>query len=286
MAELAPGVTRYRLQGYRYRSQGAGDLIVAALLLVGGLAFAIWGYGSDPTTVLVIAAVCTLVPAPTIVFPWPVRAVIICAANVAVLSWANETGHLGRGYAIAWFVSAVAGMAPLMALAYRRYRRERLERAEGAPPTGLDPSDGRDVGVFATWRDAAYDYEAAQPTLEVVLDAVRALNGADRTFVSVFHGPGRLDVGGDANNRLVVLASDDRRTWHMVEDPREPEGKEPIVVAGIRTRYPRRRTTTLPAAERAASAWLLRGERDPGLDWWSDTALDEAFRPRSLTLND
>src|SRR6478672_11964021 len=98
MVDLAPGVTRYRLQGYRYRSQGAGDLIVAGLLLVGGLAFALWGFDTDPTTVLVIAAVCALVPTPTILFPWPVRVLIIAAANVAVASWASETGHFGRGY--------------------------------------------------------------------------------------------------------------------------------------------------------------------------------------------
>lgn len=286
MADLPPGVTRYRRLGYRYRRLGAGDLVWGTLLLLLTVALAVWMFGSDPGTVLTIVAVCVLVPPLTIVVPWMVRAVVIAVADIAALSWANAGGHSGRGYALSWFIATISGLGLLLALAHRRWRRQRRARAEGAAPTDLDPSNGKDVGVFATWRDDAYDYEAAQPGLEVVLGAVRALNGRDRTVVSVFHGRGRLDVGGDAAGRLVVLQSDDRRAWHMVEDPAEPEGKAPIVVAGVFTHYPRRRMVPLVAAERAVSTWLLRGERDPDLEWWSDTAWDEAFRPRTLTLTD
>jgi hypothetical protein len=286
MSDLHPGVTRYRLQGYRYRRQGPGAFVVSAALLVGVVALAIWVFDSDPATALTIAAVCAVVPASTIVLPWLLRAIVIVGAGIGVLSWANTQGHFGPGYALCWLAGTIAGMTPLMALAYRRYRRQRLDRAEGAPPSGLDPSDGTDVGVLATWRDAEFDYEAAAPPLEVVLDAVRALNGEDRTFVSIFNGRGRMDVGGDARRQLVVLQSDDRRTWHMVESPHESSAEQPVVVAGVRTRYPGRRMTTLSAAERAVTAWLQRGERHPDLDWWDDSALDEPFRPRPLTLND
>lgn len=286
MADLAPGVTRYPLPRRHYQAVGVGGVVCGVLLLLLQLAVAVWLFDSDPVTVLVILAACVLVPPATILLPWLLRLVISVAAGIAALAWANGRGHFGGGYALSWLVGSAVGLGALMGLVYLRWRRERLSRAEGAAPSGLDPSNGKDVGLFATWRDGQYEYEAAQPSLEVVLDAVRALDGVHRSFVSIFNGRGRMDVGGDAHGRLVVLQSDNRNYWHMVEDPHASEGREPVVIGGVRTQYPRRRTTTLAAAEHAVTTWLRHAERDPSLDWWTEKGLDSAFRPRTIAVND
>jgi len=285
MTTPMPGVTRYPLGRYSYRRMGAEALLLAFVFSLGtSVATALFA-GAEPVTVLVVCVVGVVVPPATFVLPWWLRIAVVLATGVGLLSW-SDGGEGGIGLVLTVLAALLAGSVLLLWLVHRRWQRHREAAAEGAAPSGRDPSGGKDVGVFATWRGEGYDYEAAEPSAEVVLDAVRALNGRDRSAVSVFHGRGRLDVGGDAGDRLVVMQSDDRRRWHMVVDPHQPEGKLPMVVAGLATHYPRQRTTTLPEAERAVAAWVERGEREPSLDWWADTALDQALRPRGLRLLD
>jgi hypothetical protein len=137
------------------------------------------------------------------------------------------------------------------------------------------------------WDGPDHDYEAVDPDPEVVLGAVRALDGRGRTSVSIFRGRGRLDVGGDADGVMVVAQADDRAHWHMVIDPAAaPDGRtDETVTVGfgrLPLEYPRGRTTRLPQAEAAVTSWLLHGTRDPGLAWWSDTLTDPAPRPATL----
>lgn len=138
----------------------------------------------------------------------------------------------------------------------------------------------RSGGPVATaWFRASWDTRSGpvtvdSPTPEQVSDAVRALDGTDHTVVSVFRGPARLDVVGDARSAVLVLQSDDhedhRTHWHHVTSPREADREEPeveVAVAGVTGHFRRHQTTTAENALVAVEHFLTTGDRTPRLEW-------------------
>jgi hypothetical protein len=275
------------VSGYRPVKVDVGSLGFAVVVFLGGgIAQALLLYDVEPARVLILAAVCTLVPPATIVLPWWwARAVVILVAEVAVASWVTSGNRYSGGYAWCWFATTACGLVLLGALVYRRWWRRRLASAEGAPPSGLDPSREGEVPFLARWKDAAYEYETTERDLDLVLGAVRSLNGKDHSYVSVYIGRGRLDVGGDAQGLMIVQQSDDRRNWHQVLDPTHPEkprDAQRIVYAGALLGYPRRDLVRLHDAEAAVTAWMTLGQRATSLTWWDDSGLAPVTRPRYL----
>ncbi len=285
---MPEGVTRYRRERLRPSDPGWLGWTGALVAVTGAVVFAVWFDEGDPVRVTVLAAACFAAPtlAGLLRVPFVVGVVLVVAAGVGALAWAAAPGAVGIGYPLTWFVASGAGLTPLAQLHHCRWARRRVASAEGAPPSGLDPRHGRDVGLLATWSDGTWDYEAVDPRPDLVLDAVRALNGSSRSSVSVYRGKGRLDVGGDASKRVVVLQSDDRGKWYMVIEPHEPDDQLFLVVDNQRAPYTERQTTTLPSAERAVRTWMERGERDPGLEWWPGSTFYIPYRPKTLQLTD
>lgn len=186
-----------------------------------------------------------------------------------------------------WLTGSGTGLGLLAGLHYRRWWRRRLDSAEGAPPSGLDPRAQKDVGVLAWWKDEIYEYEMVDPTPEVVLGAVRVLDGENRSIVSVYRGKVRLDVAGDAGAEVLVQQSDDRRTWHQVTSVAGVKAPKVWVnVVGFAVTYPADRLTDLRGAEVAMATWLANGRRDGSLGWWDDSSLDMAERPKYLKDTD
>lgn len=183
-----------------------------------------------------------------------------------------------------WFLALVFGALVGADLPYSRLEpAPRQGRATTKQPrTRL--LGGRDGGE----EDSALDSGLPMPAAEVsrVLEAVRALNGRDRTVVSVFRGAGRFDVGGDAAGAMVVFQSEDRRRWHQVRTPGAASGEVTVTVGGMEGHYPGRETTDLQAAVVAATTWLRDGSRDPRLSWFTQTRREEVVRPPTLEATD
>ncbi|GGF50743.1 hypothetical protein GCM10011519_25880 [Marmoricola endophyticus] len=289
MTSLPPGVTRYPRSAGRVGRpfHPVFDPALVAVVVVGGLVLAL--ADSVPVrTVLLALGVGLVLPPLTWALHWLVRIVVCVAALVVALAIDSSVHLLGATAVFFWIICVFSGLIVLSGLVQRRRRLQRLASAEGAPPSGRDPGSS-DAGFMATWDDADYDYEMADPDLETVLDAVRALDGRERTYVSVFRGRGRLDVGGDARTDLVVQHTRNRVVWGTVCDPTQPDpvedkaartGTRTSVVYGRQSMTVHRyRLTTLAWAEQAVRVWVTTGERDQTLPWWDSSANWPAPRP-------
>ncbi len=128
-----------------------------------------------------------------------------------------------------WFLALVFGALVGADLPFSRVPPEPGGGRATTKPTRLvwDREGGEETSAL----DSALPMPSADSFR--VLDAVRALNGRDRTFVSVFRGSGRLDVGGDAAGAMVVFQSEDRRTWHQVRTPVAASGEVTVKVGGM-----------------------------------------------------
>ncbi|HEX7739508.1 MAG TPA: hypothetical protein VF426_07655 [Marmoricola sp.] len=279
------------------RLDPASAVLYFLFLVAGSVALALFAFDADATRVAVVVIVCIAVPVATIALRgggiW--RFVVIVVAAIAVLGWASDSHHRNMGYALCCVATSTYGFILLTGLLHRQWLRNRLTGAEGAPPASLDPTGGKDVGLFATWTDDHYSYEAVDPTTDLMVTVIRAFDGGDRSSASIFRGKGRLDIGGDARGAMIVIQSDDRKNWHQVVNPAQPEvpsGRartatlEQIVFAGKQIPVPRRRLTDLASAETAVHAWIEQGVRDPSLTWWSDSARETVLRPRLLQMTD
>lgn len=206
------------------------------------------------------------------------------AVTLVVLVGGAGVGSL-LGLEDTWFVTWVFSVF-LGALAgadleyWWRHRTMPVGRSSGS-------SAGDGHGRLHLVRDEGHEDQAvSDPDDTVVLAAVRALNGIDRTFVSVFRGRARLDVCGDASGPLVVFCSDDRRLWHQLRTPEGSEDETVVRIGRVRGHYPLYETSTLDAALTAVTTWLTDGTRDSRLTWHSDQPGDEVVRPPALEATD
>lgn len=300
MVDIAPGVTRYPVSaGNPTRRLPRIMWAVPVLFFLMGAAAPVFTGGVDLVTVALVV-VGLLTPTVTLLLPWwsrPLALFGVVGLLVVRADWGTDRGlayaacaatSLGLGVAIAWW------------FVERRGFQDRARSGEGAPPTGLDPTGGADVGVLARWRDDRFEYEASDPRPEVVLDAVRALDGGSRSIVTVYRGRGRMDVGGDAAGDMVVQQADRRRRWTAGFQVTGPSWRAPTSAeeaAEVRTRwvrfggaeleFPEDLLTTIGPARTAISTWLDEGVRDASLTWWSPPERGrEIRRPPSLKEQD
>lgn len=292
MIEIPAGVTRYPRSTRGIHRNLRGDLWIPAWAGVAAIVAIPLLTKVDPLLSVGFAGVGLLLPPASVVLPWWLRCLFVAVSVIGLAvstDWSNEPSMACFG---SFASGIVTGVVVLGWLLQRRAWRRRMASAEGAPPADLDPRGGSDVGILATWSDEAYDYEAVDPNIDVVLGAIRALDGATRSVVSIYRGRGRLDVGGDAGSAMIVQQSDNRRRWNQVvnsmlpplsskEDARKAS-KTRITYAGQSMELPDQRLTDLASAEIAARTWLLNGERDKSLSWWEGTLRHGPGRPPAL----
>lgn len=292
MSDLPPGVTRYPAEDSRVPRRGAGAAAGLFGIVLVVLAVVALVQGASVLSVVVVALVAVAVVPASIVLPVPrlrvPLSVVVALAAYFALAGSGAANVFLLGVAVSGLVT---GRCLLSLVERRRWWQRRLRLAEGAPPAGLDPRGGKDVGLLAWWADVDHQYEMVDPTPDVVLAALRELDGHRRSVVSVYRGTGRLDVGGSASGAMVVQQSDDRAHWFQVVARHDrPDGQEAVgvVLAGAVLGLVRARTTDRETAERAVRTWLADGVRDPDLAWERHSAWGPrlALRPAWLRSTD
>lgn len=238
----------------------------------------------DPTTVLAIAATGLLVSLATVVLSGRIRLAAAGALALVGAGFAVQFGGQGA-YALIWFAMVAAGQIMIGGIQAHRQRSARIASAVGAPAIDRNPQLGKDVGVLALWGDQHHEYEAADPSADLVVSELRNLDGDRRTWLSVFHGKGRLDVGGDASSQMVVVAAEDRANWHVLRSGDETAtGSPPVPIAFEfeRLDFPADHAVSAGQAEHAVRHWIATGTRDPDQSWWADSTGNPAPRPTGL----
>ncbi|MFC7623803.1 hypothetical protein [Microlunatus sp. GCM10028923] len=124
-----------------------------------------------------------------------------------------------------------------------------------------------------------------EPSVAAVFAAIDALDGIDRTVISLFRGPARLDLAGRPDGPMLVYHCVDqtaaRPEWSHLTTPGAPDVEVTIQLA-VLGHFPLWRTTTLEPARRAAAEFLDSGRRAPGLSWRTDPDVAD-LRPPGLS---
>ena len=191
------------------------------------------------------------------------------------------------GLAVCVLVATPLGLTWLSSLALGvglgSHLRHRSQQDETPPSVA-------DHGSRAIWDEGTETVETTDPSTSQVVDAVRRLDGDQRSFVSILHASARLDVAGDAGGAMMVYQSDDRTdhrsNWHHLTTPDPGTDDEVVVtVAGWPGHFRRSQTTTIEPALSAAEHYLTTGHRAPALPWHGDRDVSE-MRPPGLQAID
>lgn len=106
------------------------------------------------------------------------------------------------------------------------------------------------------------------PSLDQVEQAIRALNGGNRTIVTVAIGrDAHLAVGGGSDDRYVVYATFDNVTFHNLQGQRTENGTVLLNVGGQEGEYPAKTIVEIEVALTAARSFSRNARLDPSLNW-------------------
>ncbi|GAB3749832.1 hypothetical protein [Microlunatus parietis] len=123
-----------------------------------------------------------------------------------------------------------------------------------------------------------------EPSLAAVLAAIDALDGIDRTVISLFRGPARLDLAGRPDGPMLVYHCADqtaaRPEWSHLTTPGAPDVEVAIQLA-VLGHFRLWQTTTLEPARKAVAEFLATGGRASGLSWRTDPDVTD-LRPPGL----
>lgn len=259
----------------------AADVVALVLGLAVGTVVPLVN-GADPVSVLTTLVAGMVLGSVTALAPVKARFLVLFGVLLAgivlggLLRWLDELTFL------TWFVSVfIGGFAGSLIIRDRASAQPSASKGEPVLPTG--------DALRALWDEGEEEVETLDPAEPQVFTAVRALDGENRTFVSLFRGTGRLDVAGDARGAVMVFHSDDRsdhRTaWHHLTNPELSNSDEEVVVSVGRLpgHFGRGQTTTLKAALRAVEHFLATGGRAPVLHWHGDRDVVDMRAPLQST---
>ncbi len=210
-------------------------------------------------------------------------AVLLPAVAREILMWV-----LGLGGALAWgLLEPMLGLSWLVLFpcGFAMGGHVRAVRA-GAPTLGgkaavpvsdrmvCNPGEGEDEAVVT------------EPSQAAVLAAIDALDGVERTVISLFRGPARLDLAGDAAGPMMVYHCADqaaaRPEWSHLTTPGAPDTEVALQLGDALGHFRVWQTTTVEAAHRAAEEFLRTGGRAAGLAWRTGSYEVAGMRPPAL----
>lgn len=199
---------------------------------------------------------------------------ILFLAGIVALGAVDRTDSGGS-----WCAGMVLGAVLGVVLAGR------VRSPAGPALHGSHP--GAAPALRARWDDGPESVEPEAPATATLLDAVRSLDGRERTIVSIARGQARLDIGGSSDGALLVLFCDgvDARLprWQaLAHAPGGPAASEVVVrIAGMDGHVPEDVTTTLGPALEAVEHFAATGARVPEHAWRSDARTGD-LRPPAL----
>ena len=121
--------------------------------------------------------------------------------------------------------------------------------------------------TILTWDEGYEQRELPSPSAAEVQSRIAALNGVNRTLVTVYRDESHIAVGGSASDGLVVYCTFDNEVFWQLLSNATPGGSIDVVAGSQAGTYPSEHVTTLAAAQKAAAVFLEHGDRAPMLRW-------------------
>ncbi|MEV8373386.1 Imm1 family immunity protein [Kribbella sp. NPDC056861] len=109
--------------------------------------------------------------------------------------------------------------------------------------------------------------EINAPTWAEVDERLRALNGYDRTILTLTRGDAHLAVGGDAASGLVLYVDLGGEDFRNLIGPRTDKCLVEIVAGGQPGNYQSRQVVSVEQALAAARVFWEAGKLDPAQTW-------------------
>lgn len=177
--------------------------------------------------------------------------------------------------AVSWLVLFPCGLA--LGGHFRAIR-------SGVPKPGSIPLVPASDRMVCNPGEDADEVVVIEPSLAAVFAAIDALDGIDRTVISLFRGPARLDLAGRPGGPMLVYHCADqaaaRPVWSHLTTPGAPDVEVAIQLA-VLGHFRLWQTTTLEPARKAVAEFLATGGRAPGLSWRTDPDVID-LRPPGL----
>lgn len=122
--------------------------------------------------------------------------------------------------------------------------------------------------VTVVWDDGATLHERTTTELAEIVGLAAALDGRDRTLVTVFRGEAHAAVGGSSPAGLVVYVTFDQQAFHQLAAG-QPAGAPNVTVrAGSQaSEYPAHVVVDLVAAEAALAEFVGSGALSGDQRW-------------------
>lgn len=122
--------------------------------------------------------------------------------------------------------------------------------------------------VIVVWDEGLAERELTTADTPEVLGLIDALDGGERTLVTVYQGDAHAAAGGSAVSGLVVYVTFEGTAFHQLKSAVAHSDDEVTVVAGGQAgNFPRRLVVSAAAAKAALRAFVEQQALDPDQQW-------------------
>ncbi len=248
------------------------DLWLLLIPVAMGIAVPVlWQLRPDLTVLVIVLALA--MGSSTVLLPAVVREILMWVLGLGgALAWGLLEPMLG----LSWLVLFPCGFA--------LGGHVRAVRA-GAPTPGGKAAAPASDAVVCNPGEGEDEVVLSEPSPAAVAAAIDALDGTERTVISLFRGSARLDLAGSAAGPMMVYHCADhaaaRPEWSHLTTPEASDTEVAIQLADVVGHFRFWQTTTVEPAKRAAAEFLDSGSRSPGLSWRTDADVAD-LRPPGL----